>query len=560
MASNFKILFFFLTLFYSCNYKSNETVSISIDTQTPIGEMTPIWSYFGHDEPNYTYMPDGMKLLNDLDELSTIPLRIRTHNLLTTDVGVPPNLKWGFTNAYTEDENGIPIYDWTLIDSIFDLYIVYNIDPLVEIGFMPKALSTHPEPYAHDWANKGEIWTGWSYPPNDYDKWEELIYQWVKHSVERYGLKEVNQWLWQVWNEPNIGYWSGTFEEYLMLYDYAANGLKRACPTCVIGGPHTTNPSGETALNYLQGFLEHCISGTNYATSEIGSPVEFVAFHAKGSPEIDGDHIRMDMSNQLKSISNGFEIVGSFPELKGIPIIIGENDPEGCAACSYIRDPKYDYRNGTVYPSYTASQFAKIFELKDKHNVNLIGALSWAFEFEGQEWFGGFRDLATNGVNKPILNLFRMYAKMSGERLSVKSTSQKLVDDVIENKILGDPDIGALASKNGSQIAIMVWNYHDDDILEESSSVDLNITGLDSENFTLKHYRLDQKYSNSFEAYKAMGSPKEVTQQQRAILDEASTLKEIHPITNIKAENGNAKVTFDLPRQGVSLLVFQEIM
>ena len=92
---------------------------INIDFKKEIGEMKPIWAWFGYDEPNYTYMKDGKKLLSELAALSPVPVFVRTHNLLTSGDGTPA-LKWGSTNAYTEDASGNPIYNWKIVDSIFD--------------------------------------------------------------------------------------------------------------------------------------------------------------------------------------------------------------------------------------------------------------------------------------------------------------------------------------------------------------------------------------------------------------------------------------------------------
>ncbi len=249
---------------------------------------------------------------------------MRVHNLLTTGDGTPA-LKWGSTNAYTEDANGKPIYDWTIVDRIVDTYLERKMKPLMQIGFMPEALSVKPQPYKHDWqpgVPYNRIYTGWAHPPRDYDKWRELIYQWVKHSVEKYGRAEVESWWWEVWNEPDIGYWQGTPEEYMKMYDYAADGLKRALPTARIGGPHVTGPHGERTQKFLRDFIEHCLRGTNYATGKVGTPLEYIGFHAKGAPRVmkesDPPYVRMGVSNQLRAIANGFSIVASYPELKNI--------------------------------------------------------------------------------------------------------------------------------------------------------------------------------------------------------------------------------------------------
>jgi xylan 1,4-beta-xylosidase len=109
---------------------------------------------------------------------------------------------------------------------------------------MPKALSTHPDPYRHDFprGKVGDIYTGWAYPPNDYQKWSEVVFQFVRHLRDRYGDAEVKTWLWEVWNEPDIGYWQGTREEYFKLYDFSVEAMLRALPEARIGGPDTTGP------------------------------------------------------------------------------------------------------------------------------------------------------------------------------------------------------------------------------------------------------------------------------------------------------------------------------
>src|SRR6185436_7580863 len=179
------------------------------DAAKTTGPLKPIWRFFGADEPNYAYMKDGQKLIADIGALAPKRMYFRAHSLLVTGDGTPA-LKWGSTNAYTEDAQGNPKYDWTIVDRIFDTYLARGVKPYVQIGFMPKAMSTTPEPYQHKWApdqRYNEIFTGWAYPPKDFTKWEELAYQWAKHSVEKYGKAEVETWYWETWNEANIGYW-----------------------------------------------------------------------------------------------------------------------------------------------------------------------------------------------------------------------------------------------------------------------------------------------------------------------------------------------------------------
>ena len=338
-----------------------QPVTIQVHYDRPQGTFPTAWSYFGYDEPNYTYTPHGKKLLRELSSLSPVPVYVRVHNLLTSGDG-SASLKWGSTNAYTENPAGDPIYNWDIVDRIFDTFHETGVKPLVEIGFMPQALSMHPEPYRHNFP-QGSIFTGWAYPPKDYKKWAELVFQFVNHLRQRYGDAEVRTWLWEIWNEPDIDYWKGTPEEFFKLYDYSAQAIQRALPEARISGPETTGTARPKAAQFLTQFLQHCGTGQNYATGKTGAPLDFISFHPKGSPTWQGDHVQMGISAQLTAIDQGFKIVASSPRWKNTPIILGESDPEGCAACSAQQNPQNAYRNGPLYASYTAETFHHILAL-----------------------------------------------------------------------------------------------------------------------------------------------------------------------------------------------------
>jgi xylan 1,4-beta-xylosidase len=534
-----------------------EPVTITVDTSVVRGPMSSMWAWFGYDEPNYTYTANGQKLLAELAAASPSVVHVRTHNLLTTGDGIAA-LKWGSTNAYTEDASGRPVYDWTIVDRIIDSYLSRKMKPLVEIGFMPEALSSHPAPYRHFWKpgdNYNDIYTGWSYPPADYAKWGELVYQWVRHSVQKYGRPEVESWWWEVWNEPDIGYWHGTPEEFMKLYDFAADGLKRALPTARIGGPEVTGPNGARTQQILRNFLEHCLRGVNYATGTVGSPLDLVTFHAKGAPSVQPDgHVRMSVSNQLRAIANGFSVVASFPELRNTPIVIGESDPEGCAACPVRTNPSNAYRNGTMYSSYTAEQLTRTFELADRHHVNLLGSVTWAFLFEGQPYFDGFRDLATNGLDKPVVGIFRMLGMMSGNRVVVESTGGLPLDDVRDRGVRVQADVNALAARDDKSVSVLVWNYHDDDVPGPSASVSLRISGLPPGRPTFTEYRVDSDHSNAYTAWKMMGAPQSPTPEQYAELERVGRLQTMAAPYRVSIVNGRVNIALNLPRQGVSLV------
>jgi xylan 1,4-beta-xylosidase len=519
-----------------------QPVRISVDAAAKVAPYRQITAYFGYDEPNYTYMSNGQKLIRELTALSPVPVQIRAHHLLVTGDGTPA-LKWGSTNAYTEDANGRPIYSWTIVDRIFDTYIQAGARPFVEIGFMPEALSTNPEPYVVNWpANTGR---GWSYPPKDYAKWAELIRQWVAHCVERYGKAEVEQWSWELWNEPDISYWRGTPEEYDKLYDETVRAVKQALPTAKVGGPGTTGASGPKAAAYLRQFLEHCAKN--------GVPLDLITYHAKGQPRVVDGHVQMGLRKNLLDVQKGLEVIADFPQYKTLPIVLTESDPEGCAACSARTYPQNVYRNGLMYPSYTAAALNSMFELSDRYHANLAGMLTWAFEFEGQPYFDGFRTLATNGVDKPILNLFRMAGMLKGDRLKVESSGRVPLDSLLAAGVHETPDINALATASDREIAILVWNYHDDDLPAADAPVHLEISHVPAQ-AQVHHYRIDNNHSNAYTLWKQLGSPQQPSSEQSAQLEAAGQLQLLSSPAWLHSKSSVASLEFALPRQAVSLV------
>ncbi len=529
-------------------------VRIRVDASVRKGELCPLWRFFGADEPNYAYMKDGRKLLAELGGLRPQAIYFRTHNLLTTGDGTPA-LKWGSTNAYTEDRRGNPVYDWTIVDRIFDTYLERGIQPYVQIGFMPQALSVKPEPYQHRWtpaARYDEIYTGWAYPPKDYGKWAELVYRWTRHCVERYGRARAEQWYWEVWNEPNIGYWQGTPEEFYRLHDTAIDAVRRALPKARVGGPDAAGGGSQ----FLRDFIGHCLGGTNYATGQRGTPLDFISFHAKGAPRFVNGHVQMGISNQLRDIDSGFRIIASYPALRNKPVVIGESDPDGCAAC---QGPQLGYRNSTMYSSYTAASFAREYDLADKHGVNLEGVLTWAFEFEGRPYFAGFRVLASNGLDLPVLNVFRMFAKMSGERLAVESDGAVPLDAIMREGVRARADVSALAALDRNRLSVLVWHYHDDDVPGPAADVELALSGLPlrAGGARMRHYRIDDDHSNAFAAWQRMGAPQKPTPQQSAQLERAGQLAAMDATEVVRVKDAAATWRLTLPRRAVSLLIFE---
>jgi xylan 1,4-beta-xylosidase len=362
--------------------------------------------------------------------------------------------------------------------------------------------------------------------------------------------------LWEVWNEPDIDYWKGTPEEFLKLYDFSVDAILRAIPEARIGGPDSTGPGSPRSAEFLRLFLDHCTHQKNFATGKIGSHLDFISVHPKGSPSWQGDHVQMGIARQLAAIDQAFQIVSSFPEWRRTPIVLGESDPEGCAACSARSHPENAYRNGPLFASYTAEVVHAIFDLQRREQINFLGMVTWSFEFEGQPYFEGFRELASNGLDKPVLNAFRMFGLLGKERVQVSSSGAISSDDIVLNGVRGKPDVNAIAARKEREVEILIWNYHDDDTLAPDARIDTVIRGLPKEMHSglVDHYRIDSSHSNAFALWKRMGSPQSPSPEQFEQLEAAGQLQLLGSPAWVPIKQGNAHLQFALPRQALSLV------
>jgi len=531
--------------------------TITVDMASKVGPYKPIYSWFGYDEANYTTMRNGKALLRDLHDLSPVPVYIRAHHLLTSGDG-KAELKFSSTNVYREDLSGKPSYDFSILDGIFDEYKAAGVRPMVEFGFMPKDLAAElpnrHEPYQVHYP-KSAISGASNNPPKDYAKWGELVRVVTAHFVERYGRDAVQQWYFEVWNEPDIDYWHSTAEDYWKLYDYAVAGVRKALPTARVGGPATTSPSNQHAYDYLKGFLDHVMASKSFADGK-AIPLDFISFHAKGRPTIVESYVTMGIKHELADADRGFYLISQYPKYRNLPIILSEADPEGCAACSSRVNPANNYRNGTLYPAYTAAAFKALFDLQDKHKVNLLSMLSWSFEFEDKDYFEGFRSLATNGIDKPVLNVFRMFALMSGTRVATTSTSGVTLDTLIATGVRESADVDGMATISDRDAAILLWNYHDADLAAAATPTTVKIQGIPRgvNRVLVKNYRVDDTHSNAYTVWKAMGSPQQPTTDQYARLKSEGGLQLLTSPVWLDVVDGKLDLSTELPRQSISLL------
>ena len=528
-------------------------VSIQVDATQRGKPLRHVWQYYGYDECNYTTTPNCRALMRTVAQINPEPVYLRQHFLLNSGDG-KPYLKWSSTNVYAEDENGNPVFEWRIMDEIMDAVTASGCRPLVEIGLMPKDLSIRPDPYRPPKPFGPNEGMGVFFPPKDYDKWAELIRQWARHTKARYENAEQT-WLWELWNEPDIFYFQGTYEDYEKLFEYTEQALHEVMPEAVLGGPHVAGVG-----RFMRKFLRHCAGEKNSLTGKTGTRLDYIGFHAKGGIDFKEGFVRMSMKGQLEKHQRGFAMVADFPEFRNTPIIIGEADPDGAAAMPATKSPERGYRNVPAYGAYVAAMMKYSLDLAEREKVNLKGVLSWAFMFDGMPWFDGYRTLATNGIHKPVLNAFKMLGQMKGKVLPLTSDGAVSLDDILKASVRVRPDINGMAVADDQSVKILIWNYHDFLVPTESASIQLKVKLAPDFGSKAKviHYRIDDTHSNAYTKWLELGSPQNPTPQMLAQLTTAMKLEMFKPEGFIDIIGGKASLSFELPRFGLSLIILKK--
>lgn len=539
-------------------------VNVEVDCKTVTGELKHSWRYIGYDENNFTTTPLGEELIAKFGSLGDAPYYFRTHHMLCTG-NLHGLYKWGSTNAYTEDAQGNPVYNWKTVDAILDVYLRNNSKPFFEIGFMPYDL-VDPKHFEglHKWTASHEYQhTFWACPPKDYKKWYDLIYNLVKHCVEKYGQEEVLTWYWELWNEPDIFYWRGTFEEFCKLFDYTEAAVHAVLPQAKLGGPATTDPAkGSKGLEFLDRFLDHCANGVNFYSGEKGTRLDYVTFHSKGGGfpfSLNAEKETPSVKRLVEQVKTGAEAIAKYG-YENTELILSEADPDGWAAGGRYDNINMNFRNTEYYATYVASSYYHTEVLAKSINMD-IRPIAWAFMFMGDRCFDGTRTFTTQGIDKAVLNLFKMYGKMGSKSLYFKSSQEKDVLLFSDNFGTGEePDVSGMAalSDNG-EVQILIYSHHDDWDIEQDFEVELDISNCDlGEKAYVTHYRIDKNHSNAYTEWVAQGKPDFPDADQYKKIKSRDSLELLEPKRGIKIAGGKVKEAFKLPTHAISLLVISK--
>jgi xylan 1,4-beta-xylosidase len=419
---------------------------------------------------------------------------VRFHAIFHDEVGI-----------YDEDSQGRAVYNFSYADQIYDGLLSNGVRPFVEISFMPNKLAARETP--HSFWYKPNI-----SPPKDWGHWDTLISAFAQHLVERYGVDEVANWYFEVWNEPNLDFWAGEPKQatYWQLYDHTARAIKAVSPRLRVGGPASAQAA------WVDDFIRHCV--------EKNVPVDFVSTHvyANDPPQgVFGSQAEVARDQMVgRAVRKVHDLIRASP-LPALPLIWSEFN------ASYMTEPE------VTDSIYMGPWLANTIRQCD----GLVDMMSyWTFSdvFEEQgvvktPFYGGYGLIAAGGIPKPAFYAFELLHRLGNQRLAL------------------DSDSALLTRRKDGTLVVAVWNYSPPGETGSTRTVTLRVRN--SSPTVALILRVDRDHGDFHPAYEKMGEPRYPTASQIRDLRAAVELPspEARPI-----EAG--EVTLTLPNHGLAVV------
>jgi len=423
---------------------------------------------------------------------------LRFHGILNDEVGL-----------YDPARGADSAYNFSYIDQIYDGLLANGVRPFVELSFMPKALASSPK-------QQGFWYHPYVAPPKDWKLWQDLIHSLASHLLERYGIEEVSQWYFEVWNEPNLDFWAGEpkQETYFTLYDQTARALKTASARIRVGGPATAQAA------WVSEFIRHC------ADSNV--PLDFVSTHVYGndtSENVLGSPQRVSrLGMVVRAVTKVHDQVKASPR-PGLPIVFSEYN------ASYMNEPEVtDSAFMGPWLAYTISHCDGLLEMLAYWDFSDV------FEEAGvvrRPFYGGYGLMAEGNIPKASYNAFALLHRLGEQRLAVDS------DSVLATR------------RQDGTLVIAAWNYFPPGETGAPQELTLALKGLGDRRHAIL-FRVDDDHGSALTAWAAMGKPSFPSPEQQQLLREAGRLPapEIRPI----ADGDPAPFVLSLPPHGLALI------
>ncbi len=473
----------------------NPTEQVIIDAGAPSRPFPHFWEQmFGSGRAILTLRESYRSDLREVKKATDLRY-LRFHNILHDEVGV-----------YDEDEQGRPIYNFSYVDQIYDGLLNLGVRPFVEISFMPKKLALRQD--VHPFWYKQIV-----APPKDYGKWDDLMRALAQHLVERYGLDEVAQWYFEVWNEPNIDFWSGDPKQatYFELYDHTARALKSVSPRLRVGGP------ASSSAHWVSEFLAHVAAGD--------VPIDFVSSHSYGDDTVEdlfGTHEDIPMDRRVcLSIQKVHDQIAASAR-PGLPLMWTEWNVPSFGPLN-ARDTEY----------VGAALADDIRQCDGLVNMMSFWTFSDVFEEDGpkrEPFDGAFGLVDIGGIKKPSYSAFALLHKLG------------------EKRIAHDASDALVTRREDGTLAVVAWNLVDPGKKGNARTVEFSIHGVRPD-AVVRVSRADFDHGNTLAAYKKMGSPRYPSQAQ---VRELNRVAEEESPQDYRLSHGALRL--DVPVNGLLLL------
>ena len=419
---------------------------------------------------------------------------VRFHAIFNDEVGI-----------YSEDEQGRPVYNFSYIDQIYDGLLANGVRPFVEISFMPYKLAAANllQPF---WYRPNVS------PPKDWKRWDDLVAAFARHLVDRYGIDEVAQWYFEVWNEPNLDFWAGQPKQdtYWELYDHTALTIKKINPRLRVGGPATAQAA------WVDAMIRHC--------AEKNIPLDYVSTHVYANDmaqDVFGLQENIPRDRMVCRAVDKVHKQIKTSSMPNLPLIWSEFN------ASYKNEPE------VTDAAYMGPWLADTIRQCDGLVDNMAyWSFSDVFEEQGvvkTPFYGGYGLVAEEGIPKPAFNVFKLLHNLGEERIQL------------------DSDFALLTRRKDGVLVLAVWNYAAPGQTGPSRTLTLTLKGSNASRALIS--RVDGDHGDVHAAYEKMGSPLYPSQRQIQELRKAAEL----PAAEV-SEIKHGELSLTLPAQGLAVI------
>ncbi len=531
-----------------------KTINVQVDGRQVVKPFNHFYRAVGYANVDYTYTAPFRKMYDHLSSFHQHPTYMRLHNILTAhgkgdyyllnegaDYGNPRDRASHYDAVVTMSADGELSYNWEPVDRVYDILVEHNIKPIVETHHVPTCLVN---PGSLDYSHE---------PPQDYRLWGEVIQAFTQHVVDRYGIEEIREWYFEIWNEPDN---SKLFRDdprlFMAMYDYMVYGVHAVDSALKVGGPATKQ--GEEAFELFEAFLQHCAREPNYATGKTGTRVDFISIHCKGGrpPHVTCPSTRV----MFQSLRRYLDILKAYPEYDGVEFINDESDVVW-AGNKGVKDLNWlNFRNTHYFPGFVCKMvnlYCDVVEDEYSANLTIVDSDNCHLQWE-RSLFSGNRSQftplttypSTDLVKKPAFNAYVLLSRLRDQRLAVQC----------DDEAFGDK-FGVLPTIDDDSLAIMVWNFEDGmegDV--NARQIDVVVDNLPfSGAYYLLHYRIDHEHSSAYAIWVKQGKPAEPTNDQIKALRASENLTLCEPVKSVALDIGSFSLSTELPMHAVSLYV-----